>query len=242
MQFVHRLALDPIWVVKNLFLWILLSSIQRQVIAVQRTCYKCEGINCQRTTYKEVETCHSDISVCVTVYEGETIRAQGCLENIPEKLRNKCEGNTIDSLKECHKCSENLCNVWAPSSYECVQCDSKQNPNCAAHGAALKIEPTRCHISRTPNIYCYTVQEGERIMRGCTPTIEDQTTCAHSDECLICNPSILPGCNRFSPNDGDSPEPTPTENPNPQPSGASATGIGEVCYAIMAMIYVVKYL
>lgn len=55
----------------------------------------------------------------------ETIQAQGCLENLAEDLRMKCNSDDVENMSECHKCNDNLCNNMAASSFECVQCDSK---------------------------------------------------------------------------------------------------------------------
>lgn len=33
-------------------------------------CYKCTGINCQRTTYTATEDCADELDSCVSVYEG----------------------------------------------------------------------------------------------------------------------------------------------------------------------------
>lgn len=53
--------------------------------------------------------------------------AQGCLEQLSEDLRNKCDdgAETDGELSECVKCNENLCNNMASKSFECIQCDSE---------------------------------------------------------------------------------------------------------------------
>lgn len=58
--------------------------------------------------------------------------------------------------------------------------------------------PSRCGISRTPNEYCFIKSEGQRVIRGCSNTLEDQQTCLLSTECMICQPSDLKGCNGLS--------------------------------------------
>lgn len=51
-------------------LLVLIVAFQVNSIAAQRSCYQCEGINCQRTTYQKVEKCSNDVDICATVFEG----------------------------------------------------------------------------------------------------------------------------------------------------------------------------
>ena len=58
--------------------------------------------------------------------------------------------------------------------------------------------PTRCLISRTPNEYCFTKREDDRIVRGCLQTLEQQAACLSSEDCMICQPSEISGCNNIA--------------------------------------------
>lgn len=82
----------------------------------------------QETEYKDflVESINLEISFL------ETVLAQGCLEQLSEELRTKCENKVVsdsqtensEELNECFKCNNNLCNNLGSSSFECIQCDS----------------------------------------------------------------------------------------------------------------------
>ena len=61
----------------------------------------------------------------------ETVVYQGCLEQLSEELRNKCNPGlqVIDQQKspkvsECLKCNGNLCNNLASETFNCILCDS----------------------------------------------------------------------------------------------------------------------
>ncbi|XP_013098685.1 uncharacterized protein LOC106081343 [Stomoxys calcitrans] len=223
---------------KTFLVLILFSTLQVGVIRAELSCHYCKGINCIRTTYKGVEKCTSDVSVCATVFNGETVEAQGCLDTIEENLREKCRGSAVDHLNQCHKCNEDLCNEWAPSDFQCIQCDSKKDPNCAKHGEDLEIQPSRCPISRTPNMLCYALKDGDTITRGCSSTLQEQKTCMTSEECFVCNPLILPACNNILLKDGP-PKPKPTSKPNP--NAGSAISIRVEHYLILLVAYACKY-
>ncbi|KAI8119007.1 hypothetical protein FF38_10566 [Lucilia cuprina] len=158
-----------------------------------RTCHQCNGINCLRTTYESTQKCLNDLDICVSVFDGETIQAQGCLEQLSEDLRHKCDTQNLNDSTNCFKCNENLCNNLASKSFECIQCDSKTDENCRENPKRLL--PSICGISRTPNEYCFVKQEDEHVIRGCAKTLEEQKSCLSSADCMICQPSQWSGCN-----------------------------------------------
>lgn len=188
----------------------------------------------------------------------ETIQAQGCMENLAENLRSKCSSDDVDALNECHKCNGNLCNKWAANSFQCIQCDSAtvsshaslleecflnldysiQDSNCINNAEIL--DPTRCPISRTPNQYCYTAKDGNRLVRGCTSSLEQQKTCMSSEECVICDPGELSACNNMRADGGDNPV-TPTPNPNPSAGAVIDLSVANYVIALFAA-YICKYL
>ncbi|XP_037828601.1 uncharacterized protein LOC119616318 [Lucilia sericata] len=182
---------------KLIFVILLLLHVHVSCVAAERICHQCHGINCLRTTYEATQKCLSDLDICVTVFDGQTILAQGCLEQLSEELRNKCgsEAQFQDSKEsnECFKCNENLCNNLASSSFECIQCDSNNDENCRTNPNSLL--PSRCGISRTPNEYCFVKRQGNRVTRGCSNTLEEQKSCLSSADCMICQPSELSNCN-----------------------------------------------
>ncbi|KAM7344562.1 uncharacterized protein ACRADG_011240 [Cochliomyia hominivorax] len=175
-------------------------------VTSSRVCHQCRGINCLRTSYKATQKCHNDLDICVTVYDGQTILAQGCFEQLSEELRNKCVDDdnrsleNSEELSECVKCNENLCNNLGSNSFKCVQCDSDIDKNCSSNPFSLML--SICGISRTPNEYCFIRREGNRVIRGCSNSLEDQKSCLSSVNCTICQPSKLTGCNQFEVKDG----------------------------------------
>lgn len=83
-----------------------------------------------------IQKCFSNVNKInknICIYFLETVLAQGCLEQLSEELRKKCQDKnigdlqTLDSkeLSECYKCNQNLCNNLASSTFECIQCDSE---------------------------------------------------------------------------------------------------------------------
>ncbi|XP_073810975.1 uncharacterized protein [Musca autumnalis] len=243
----HRASVR--YCVANKFLVLfLLTILQVHTSTAQRSCYRCEGINCLRSTYELVETCSNGVDICVTVYDGATIQAQGCLENLPENLRKKCKSDGDDdaSLRECHKCNDNFCNKWAPTGFECIQCDSISDSKCANNPDA--IQPTRCPISRTANMYCYAAKNGDRVSRGCASSLQEQRSCLSSNECEICNPSELNSCNNVKVDAGSNPSgnatttTTTTPKPNPNPSAGSVIEFSVANCWVILFAYLCKFL
>uniref|UniRef100_A0A1I8NG85 DUF753 domain-containing protein n=1 Tax=Musca domestica TaxID=7370 RepID=A0A1I8NG85_MUSDO len=230
----------------KLLVLFLFATLQIYSIAAQRSCYQCQGINCLRSTYKSVETCSNGVDICATVYDGSTIQAQGCLGNLAKHLRTKCDSDDADDLPECHKCNENLCNKWAADVFECVQCDSSSDSKCSNNVDAL--QPTRCPISRTANMYCFATKDGNRVVRGCTSTLEEQRACLASEKCEMCDPSELGSCNGVRADGGsgggggnnNSTSVPPTEKPQPSAGPTIEFSIAS-CWVIL-VAYLCKLL
>ncbi|TMW44282.1 hypothetical protein DOY81_010639 [Sarcophaga bullata] len=181
---------------------LLLLKIYKNCVTAERICHACHGINCLRTSYNVTQNCVDDFDICVTVFEGQTVVYQGCLEQLSEELRNKCntglqviDKQNSSKLPECFKCNGNLCNNLASETFNCIQCDSSSDINCDSKPESLVA--SRCLLSRTPNEYCFTKREGERIVRGCLQTLEQQTACLSSEDCMICQPSEMSDCNNM---------------------------------------------
>ncbi|XP_037949178.1 cell wall protein IFF6-like isoform X2 [Teleopsis dalmanni] len=159
-------------------------------------CHQCNGINCQRTNYDKTETCTDALDLCATVFEGQSVQAQGCYQQLSLELRTRCQAtDEIDqSESDCHMCDADLCNNVGTKAFECLQCDSDQDKNCLDNAAALT--PTRCSVSRASNSFCYATYDGKRTVRGCLETLAKQKDCLNSEDCILCSPMELSGCNR----------------------------------------------
>uniref|UniRef100_A0A1L8EIZ8 Putative conserved secreted protein n=1 Tax=Haematobia irritans TaxID=7368 RepID=A0A1L8EIZ8_HAEIR len=238
----------------HVLLLTLVLVLQILSIAAERTCYKCEGAECIEKSHRFVEKCSTDENICATIFAGETIQAKGCLNTIPEKFRQKCNGSDIDILGQCHKCNDDECNEWALSDLYCAQCDSRWNPECSIEEDSIMVKPTRCNLSRTPNLLCYALKKEKRIVRGCAATLEEQRTCMTSDGCYFCNPSIAPDCNRIIPalQDMAKPSKPPNSRPSPKPpttdsnspptnsNSGSAFNTGVESYILVLIAYFFK--
>ncbi|XP_075166181.1 uncharacterized protein LOC142238431 [Haematobia irritans] len=216
----------------KLLLWGLLFVGHSRFIVTALECYHCEGADCEQMDQGKVDKCPDGETVCATIFNEGTIIAKGCLGNITEDIRIKCQGNNIDILNQCHKCKDDLCNEWSPNNMdlECIQCDSKLDPKCRIEGEPLYMDPTHCHISRIPNILCYALKEGNRTVRGCASTLEQQRTCMASDGCYLCNPNTLPVCNALIPKFEDA------QNPNTNAGGI--IGVEILSYISMVILIV----
>ncbi|XP_049306668.1 uncharacterized protein LOC105222438 isoform X2 [Bactrocera dorsalis] len=173
-------------------------------------CHKCTGINCQRTTYAATEDCTDALDSCVTVFQESMVLAQGCLGQLAVGLRNKCEipsteetdGTEMTDVddaapavnRNCHQCSENLCNNLSAEGTDCLQCDSNEEAKCACDTESL--QPQRCPISKAVNTYCYAKIEASRATRGCATDLAQQKECQSNSGCSLCSPSDINGCNR----------------------------------------------
>uniref|UniRef100_A0A0A1XNN6 Insulin-degrading enzyme homolog n=1 Tax=Zeugodacus cucurbitae TaxID=28588 RepID=A0A0A1XNN6_ZEUCU len=154
-----------------------------------RTCYACEGINCQRTTYAKEQKCLNALDYCVTVFDKFTVVQKGCSLEVPIELRRRCDANTV----ECHKCNTDRCNNLGQQNYLCLQCDSSKDANCAS--AVSNVTPARCPSPTATNSYCYVKYDGGVTTRGCSTTLADQSSCYASANCMLCSPGELKGCN-----------------------------------------------
>ncbi|XP_018803595.1 PREDICTED: uncharacterized protein LOC108978010 [Bactrocera latifrons] len=154
-----------------------------------RTCYACEGINCQRTSLAQEQKCLNALDYCVTVFDKFTVVVKGCSLEVPSELRRRCDANT----NECHKCNSDRCNNLGQPNYLCLQCDSSKDANCAS--AASSVTPTRCASPTSQNSYCYVKYDGGVTTRGCATTLADQRSCYASANCMLCSPGELKSCN-----------------------------------------------
>uniref|UniRef100_A0A034WG09 DUF753 domain-containing protein n=1 Tax=Bactrocera dorsalis TaxID=27457 RepID=A0A034WG09_BACDO len=173
-------------------------------------CHKCTGINCQRTTYAATEDCTDTLDSCVTVFQESMVLAQGCLGQLAVELRNKCEMPSAEQTdgaemidvddatpavnRNCHQCSEDLCNNLSAEGTDCLQCDSNEEAKCASDTESL--QPQRCPISKAVNTYCYAKIEASRATRGCATDLAQQKECQSNSGCSLCSPSDINGCNR----------------------------------------------
>ncbi|XP_054739547.1 uncharacterized protein LOC129245417 [Anastrepha obliqua] len=172
-------------------------------------CHKCTGINCQRTSYTATEDCVDALDSCTTIFQGSTVLAQGCLGQLAVELRNKCEtptntnednevameGEKLQTANAaCYQCREDLCNEVSGEAFECIQCDSNADGECASGTGNL--QPAKCPIGRSMNSYCYTKVEGKRAIRGCATNLVEQKECLNSNDCVLCSPLDISGCNR----------------------------------------------
>ncbi|XP_014100033.2 uncharacterized protein [Bactrocera oleae] len=173
-------------------------------------CHQCTGINCQRMTYAATEDCADELDSCITIFQDSMVLAQGCFGQLAVELRNKCEMPSTEEAdvaeitdvdetalvvnRECHKCSEDLCNNLSAEGTDCIQCDSNEDAECASDTENL--QPQRCSISRAVNTYCYTKIEASRATRGCATDLVQQKECLNSSGCSLCSPSDIDGCNR----------------------------------------------
>uniref|UniRef100_A0A0K8V2J4 DUF753 domain-containing protein n=1 Tax=Bactrocera latifrons TaxID=174628 RepID=A0A0K8V2J4_BACLA len=173
-------------------------------------CHKCTGINCQRTTYAATEDCTDALDSCVTVFQESMVLAQGCLGQLAVELRNKCEMPSTEQTdgtemtdvdaavpavnRDCHQCSEDLCNNLSAEGTDCLQCDSNEEAKCASDTESL--QPQRCPISKAVNTYCYAKIEVSRATRGCATDLAQQKECLSNSGCSLCSPNDINGCNR----------------------------------------------
>uniref|UniRef100_W8BWG8 DUF753 domain-containing protein n=1 Tax=Ceratitis capitata TaxID=7213 RepID=W8BWG8_CERCA len=174
-------------------------------------CHKCTGINCQRTTFAATEDCLDALDSCVSVFDGSTVLAQGCLGQLTSELRNKCEVSTTESAdpdeiatddgealpttnQQCYQCREDLCNNVSADGFECVQCDSDVDGKCASDTEGLPTE--KCPIGKAVNSYCYAKLAGKHATRGCAVDLVQQKECLNSNDCVLCTPTDIAGCNR----------------------------------------------
>ncbi|XP_054739549.1 uncharacterized protein LOC129245419 [Anastrepha obliqua] len=154
-----------------------------------RTCYTCDGINCQRTSLVKEQKCQDALDYCVTVFEKFSVVQKGCSLEVPTELRQRCDANTV----ECHKCNADRCNNLGQPNYLCLQCDSSKDASCASNASGIM--PTRCPSPTAPNSYCYVKYDGGVTTRGCSTTVADQQSCYSNANCMLCLAGDLKSCN-----------------------------------------------
>ncbi|KAM8713499.1 hypothetical protein ACLKA7_013766 [Drosophila subpalustris] len=159
-----------------------------------RSCYSCNGINCQRTSLSQEQKCSDSLDYCVTIYDNSKVLYKGCSLEIPVQLRQRCESRPNGS---CFKCNSDRCNNVGSSQFSCVQCDSSKDSECAENATTLKA--TVCVAPTAPNSYCYVKSSGSSsTVRGCATTMTEQKTCLEDANCLLCSPGDVRDCNNVN--------------------------------------------
>lgn len=94
-----------------------------------------------------------------------------------------------------------------------------QNNNCATSANSLR--PSQCPIPSASHSYCFAMQhKNGTVDRGCSLTTQHQKNCLTTNNCRICSPEGLPGCNDmiFDSTGTITPAPpTPIPPPTPPP-------------------------
>ncbi|XP_002063924.3 uncharacterized protein LOC6640700 [Drosophila willistoni] len=152
------------------------------------SCYSCYGINCQRTSLHQEQSCVDSLDYCVTIYEEAKVLYKGCSLEIPYELQSRCL--TEDS---CHKCNTNRCNNVGSAAYACVECDSSKDSNCVDNADSL--DAVRCAVPTASNSYCYAKSSNNVVQRGCATTETEQQSCLTDDNCILCSPGDITKCN-----------------------------------------------
>lgn len=93
-------------------------------VLAAENCIYCRGINCQRSSYNAEETCSDRLDACVSVFQGGSIQAQGCLESLEDSWREKCGEGHQGSGVDCEICVLNKCNKVGSPSAGCLQCNN----------------------------------------------------------------------------------------------------------------------
>ncbi|EDW60926.1 uncharacterized protein [Drosophila virilis] len=161
-----------------------------------RTCYSCEGINCQRTTLQDVTVkCNDLLDTCVTVFEGFMVSEKGCQLELSLAAQAKCDARDI----QCQKCSGELCNNQGRIDFQCIQCNGLENADCNSAGDS--ISPSRCPAPTASNAYCYVKSVDTHLQRGCSLNVKEQQSCLKDSDCSLCLPEDAHGstaCNNYA--------------------------------------------
>ncbi|TDG42715.1 hypothetical protein AWZ03_010853 [Drosophila navojoa] len=173
------------------------SQLQKGAVsaAAPRTCYSCEGVNCQRTTRQNATVrCNDLLDICVTVYEGFRVSERGCLLEISLAARSKCQARD----PQCQKCGGDLCNNQGRVDYQCIQCNGSDDAKCNLAGDS--ISPAQCPAPTGNNAYCYVKASGSQLQRGCALSVKEQMSCLQANDCSLCLPENGHGssaCNNY---------------------------------------------
>lgn len=139
-------------------------------------CYKCEGIECLKTTVGDTIDCLSECYVGLNS-KGETVR--GCAENFENS--KKCDV----SDPTCSLCDEDFCNNKIFPTKNRLQCQKCQGVDCAT----LNVDTDYCEVLNEDE-KCVTVfnSKNEVIERGCLLALNftDPTICTQN-KCLTCS-------------------------------------------------------
>ncbi|XP_031624689.1 prestalk protein-like isoform X2 [Contarinia nasturtii] len=118
-------------------------------------CIECDsrkaGEECVDTSFANRVECPSNMG-CYHHFDGKSVR-RGCLVNLDEKARKKCE---LDS-DECKKCAENECN-WRPSFQSCIKTD---------------LTESKSKICKRYTDQCFTHVSSDIVRRGCVSDITE---------------------------------------------------------------------
>ncbi|KAH8394831.1 hypothetical protein KR222_007609 [Zaprionus bogoriensis] len=170
-------------------LWPLL---QTGLVLASESCVYCRGINCQRSSYAATEHCLDKLDVCVSVFQEGRVQAQGCFDSLEDNWRQHCEGPPSPRA-QCEICVTEKCNNVSSRQFSCLQCEDTEDERCRS--APQELTPQSCAIARSGRNLCYARAEGERIERGCSLTLSEQTSCLSDVNCRLCDPTQIADCN-----------------------------------------------
>ena len=115
------------------------------------------------------------------MYDGDSVVKRGCQADLTESCNDP---------STCETCQEDVCNIYGPPSYTCIQCSSRDDPKCLTDISAFT--PVRCRSSSISNEnQCYSRILGDTVQRGCLADIDDYNICQNSF-CKTCSGA---GCN-----------------------------------------------
>ncbi|XP_026841740.1 protein psiD [Drosophila persimilis] len=154
-------------------------------------CIYCRGINCQRSSYQAEEQCSDRLDACASVFQGDIVQAQGCLEGLEAGWREQCHGPS--GGVDCEICVSEKCNTLGSARAGCLQCAESGDEHCV--DAPQLLVSQRCPIARTGGSFCFTKLVEERLERGCSLSLSDQLDCLANSNCQLCDPLERPHCN-----------------------------------------------
>ncbi|EDW35916.1 GL17512 [Drosophila persimilis] len=147
-------------------------------------CIYCRGINCQRSSYQAEEQCSDRLDACASVFQGDIVQAQGCLEGLEAGWREQCHGPS--GGVDCEICVSEKCNTLGSARAGCLQCAESGDEHCV--DAPQLLVSQRCPIARTGGSFCFTKLVEERLERGCSLSLSDQLDCLANSNCQLSRP------------------------------------------------------